>query len=145
MRSLKPLNMTSLTFTSVGLTVCFFIFKESLYKSTNHTWLKGRTGMLPWHAIPFLKGLGMLTPNPCQNGWPRLWRSCNSQKNTQLYHSMAPKEPYMQSEWADVSPLLKYISGASPKSPEGAVLGEYWIKCGLSTRTLKFFLWKDNW
>ena len=24
--------------------------------------------MLPWHAIPFLKGLGMLTPNPWENG-----------------------------------------------------------------------------
>ena len=40
----------------------------SLYKATNDSGLKGRTGMLPWHAIPFLKGLGMLTPNPCQNG-----------------------------------------------------------------------------
>ena len=68
--------------------------------------------MLPWHAIPFLKGLGMLTPNPWENGWPRLWRSCNWQKNTQLNHSMAPKEPYRESKWADVSPLLKYISGA---------------------------------
>ena len=25
---------------------------------------------------------------------------------------MAQKEPYRQSKWADVSPLLKYISGA---------------------------------
>ena len=41
---------------------------KSLYKATNDSGLKGRTGMLPWHAIPFLKGLGMLTPNPCQNG-----------------------------------------------------------------------------
>ena len=24
--------------------------------------------MLPWNAIPFLKGLGMLTPNLCQMG-----------------------------------------------------------------------------
>ena len=24
---------------------------------------------------------------------------------------MAPKEPYRQSKWADVSPLLKYFSG----------------------------------
>ena len=40
----------------------------SLSKSTNDTWLKGRTGMLPWHAIPFLKGLGMPNANPCENG-----------------------------------------------------------------------------
>ena len=46
----------------------YFYEIVSLYKSTNHTWLKGRTGMLTWHAIPFLKGLGMLTPNPCENG-----------------------------------------------------------------------------
>ena len=35
---------------------------------------------------------------------------------------MAPKEPYRESEWADVSPLLKYISGAvAPrlKAPKG--------------------------
>ena len=74
--------------------------------------LKGGVSMPPWHAIPFLKGLGMPNANPCQNGWPHLWRSCNWQKNTQLNHSMAPKEPYRESEWADVSPLLKYISGA---------------------------------
>ena len=91
-------------------------------------WLKGGVCMLPWHAIPFLKGLGMLTPNPWENGWPRLWRSCNWQKNTQLNHSMAPKEPYRESEWADVSPLLKYISGAvapclkAPKGPYQASL-----------------------
>ena len=30
--------------------------------------LKGCVCMPPWHAIPFLKALGMLTPNPCQNG-----------------------------------------------------------------------------
>ena len=45
-----------------------FTYSTSLYKSTTDTWLKGRTGMLPWHAIPFLKGLGMLNTNPCQNG-----------------------------------------------------------------------------
>ena len=28
---------------------------------------KGHTCMLPWHAIHFLKGLGMLTPNPWEN------------------------------------------------------------------------------
>ena len=28
--------------------------------------LKGKVSMLPWHAIPFLKGLGMLNANPCQ-------------------------------------------------------------------------------
>ena len=39
-----------------------------IIKSTNNSGLKGQTGMLPWLAIPFLKGLGMLTPNPCQNG-----------------------------------------------------------------------------
>ena len=30
--------------------------------------LKVQVSMLPWHAIPFLKGLGMLTPNPWENG-----------------------------------------------------------------------------
>ena len=84
--------------------------------------LKGCVCMLPWHAIPFLKGLGILNTNPCENGWPRLWRSCNWQKNTQLNNSLAPKEPYRHSKWADVSPLLKYISGAvAPrlKAPKG--------------------------
>ena len=84
--------------------------------------------MLPWHAIPFLKALGMLTPKPLENGWPRLWRSCNWQKNTQLNHSMAPKEPYRHSKWADVSPLLKYISGAvAPrlKAPKGPYQASY--------------------
>ena len=95
---------------------------SSLYKSANLLWLKGWVSMLPWHTIPFLKGLSMLIPNPWENGWPRLWRSCNWQKNTQLNHSMAPKEPYRESEWADVSPLLKYFSGAvAPllKAPKG--------------------------
>ena len=100
----------------------------SLSKATNDSGLKGGFYMLPWHAIPFLKGLGMLTPNPWENGWPHLWRSCNWQKNTQLNHSMAPKEPYRESEWADVSPLLKYISGASPEGPEGAVSGELHVR-----------------
>ena len=45
----------------------FLSCHESLSKLTNLLWLKGRTGMIPWHAIPFLKGLGMLTPNPCEN------------------------------------------------------------------------------
>ena len=43
---------------------------------------------------------------------------------------MAPKEPYRQSKWADVSLLLKYISGAvAPrlKAPSGP-LGEYFAK-----------------
>ena len=40
---------------------------------------------------------------------------------------MALKEPYRESEWADISPLLKYISGASPEGPEGAVSGEYYL------------------
>ena len=56
----------------------------SLYKSTNPSELKGGSYMLPWHAIPFLKALGMLTPKPSKNGWPRLWQSCKWQKNTQL-------------------------------------------------------------
>ena len=102
----------------------------SLSKATNDSGLKGGFYMLPWHAIPFLKGLGMLTPNPWENGWPHLWRSCNWQKNTQLNHSMAPKEPYRESEWADVSPLLKYISGAvAPrlKAPKGPYQAS-WIK-----------------
>ena len=106
------------------------LYLLSLYKSTTDTWLKGWVCMLPWHAIPFLKGLGMLTPNPWENGWPRLWRSCNWQKNTQLNHSMAPKEPYRESEWADVSPLLKYISGAvAPrlKAPKGPYQAS-WVK-----------------
>ena len=49
-------------------------------------------------------------------------------KNTQLNHSMAPKEPYRESEWADVSPLLKYISGAvAPrlKAPKGPYQASY--------------------
>ena len=49
-------------------------------------------------------------------------RSWNWQKNTQLNNSLAPKEPYSQSEWAEVSPLLKYFSGAvAPrlKAPKG--------------------------
>ena len=40
----------------------------SIFKATNDSGLKGGVCMLPWHAIPFLKALGMLTPNPCQNG-----------------------------------------------------------------------------
>ena len=107
---------------SPKIIVFLFCWGTSLSKSTTDTWLKRGVYMLPWHAIPFLKALGMLTPNPCQNGWPRLWRSCNWQKNTQLNHSMAPKEPYRHSKWADVSPLLKYISGAvAPrlKAPKG--------------------------
>ena len=43
-------------------------------------------------------------------------------KNTQLNHSMAPKEPQRKNKWADVSPLLKYVSGAvAPrlKAPKG--------------------------
>ena len=51
---------------------------------------------------------------------------CKSKLN---FYSMAPKEPYRQSKWADVSLLLKYISGASPKGLEGpAVLGELNLK-----------------
>ena len=39
-----------------------FARSVSLYKATNHSKLKGWVSMLPWHAIPFLKGLSMLTP-----------------------------------------------------------------------------------
>ena len=39
----------------------------SLSIATTDTWLKGGVCMLPWHAIPFLKGLGMPNANPCQN------------------------------------------------------------------------------
>ena len=46
---------------------CSFL-ASSLSKSTNLLWLKGKVYVLPWHAIPFLKGLGMLTPNPWENG-----------------------------------------------------------------------------
>ena len=44
---------------------------------------------------------------------------CKSKLN---FYSMAPKEPYRQSKWAEVSLLLKYISGAvAPrlKAPKG--------------------------
>ena len=33
-------------------------------------------------------------------------------KEHSTYHSMAPKDPYRWSKWAEVSPLQKYISGA---------------------------------
>ena len=74
--------------------------------------------MLPWHAIPFLKDLGMLTPNPWENRWPRLWRSCKWQKNAQLTHSIAPKEPNRQSNRSPIkwnsatgrTPQLKIIT-----------------------------------
>ena len=44
-----------------------------------------------------------------------------------IRYSRAPKEPHRQSKWADVSPLLKYISGAvaprlkDPKGPHRRV------------------------
>ena len=89
--------------------------------------------MLPWHAITFLKGLGMLTPNPWENGWPRLLRSWKWQKNTHSNHSMAPKEPCGESKWVDVNPLLKYFSGAV-----GAVLGEFFlIWCSRAEKCLR--------
>ena len=81
--------------------------------------------MLPWHAIPFLKALGMLTPNL------KSMSIGNWQKNTQLNHSMAPKEPYRQSKWADISPLLKYISGAvapRPKAPKGPYYASTYVR-----------------
>ena len=43
-------------------------------------------------------------------------------KEHSTYNLMAPKESYRESEWADISPLLKYISGAvAPrlKAPSG--------------------------
>ena len=134
---------------TVELNQFTFDLYVSLSKSTNYSGLKGWVSMLPWHAIPFLKGLGMLTPNPWENGWPRLWRSCNWQKNTQLNHSMAPKEPYRESEWADVSPLLKYISGAvaprlkAPKGPYQASLCNPLISAHYSVKTSTSF-WRKN-
>ena len=87
--------MVAWTIESVNNNLPYLV--KSLSKSTTYTWLKGHTGMLPWHAIPFLKDLGMLTPNPWENRWPRLWRSCKWQKNAQLTHSIAPKEPNRRS------------------------------------------------
>ena len=85
--------------------------------------------MLPWHAIPFLKSLGMLTPKPTENGWPRLWRSCKWQQNTHLIIQWLRRSPVNgRNKLADVSPLLKLLqwrSGASPKGPEGALLMQH--------------------
>ena len=49
-------------------TIPMFLFSICNNKATNDSGLKGGFYMLPWHAIPFLKGLGMLTPNPWENG-----------------------------------------------------------------------------
>ena len=60
---------------------------------------------------------------------------------------MAPKEPYRQSKWADVSPLLKYFSGAvaphrkAPSGPYSASL----IKIRTYYDALKLIpYWKPN-
>ena len=57
---------------------------------------------------------------------------------------MAPKEPYRESEWADVSPLMKYISGAvAPclKAPKGPCQASYnkltLVGIGLEIKNLK--------
>ena len=44
------------------------IINLSIFKATNDNRLKGGVSMLPWHAIPFQKGLGMPNANPCENG-----------------------------------------------------------------------------
>ena len=61
----------------------------------------------------FLKGLGMQTANPCPN-----WRICQRTLKTELWFQ---KCPIGQNEWADVSPLLKNISGASRLSRNAAL------------------------
>ena len=84
-----------------------FIFHWQLFATTNmeclcvHHYLnqqicnrlKGCVCLLPWHAIPFLKGLGMPNVNPCQNGWPRLRRSCNWQRTLNLIIQCLRRSP----------------------------------------------------
>ena len=93
---------------------------SSSSKSTTVSELKGGSYMLPWHAIPFLKAFGMLTPKPSENSWPCLWRSCKWQENTQLIIQWLQRSLvdgingrmlvcYWSTPWR---------SGASPKGPE---------------------------
>ena len=59
-------NMIKTLFVELG-----FIHNTNSYHYLNQQichQLKGGVCMLPWHAIPFLKGLGMQTPNPWENG-----------------------------------------------------------------------------
>ena len=57
---------------------------------------------------------------------------------------MAPKEPYRQSKWGDASLLLKYISGASPKGPKGAILGEFSLKHECKVEELSYLANKSK-
>ena len=80
------------------------IFLTSLSEYRNLYQLRWGVCMVSCYAIPFLEGLHANCRS--MSKWvTRLW-SCKWHENTRFNHSMAPKELYKQSWWADVSLLL---------------------------------------